>query len=153
MKLKFIRKILSCQKFLRPKTREKQKVSTDDRMQLTVHIPSPNHHWKAIQGILGQRSTLRKYLPSEKIWVFKHSVRNSPAKKFRPPKLSASVIYDFGNGAKQKTNEPYECVCGKWASKFKEMQCTEGKTELVSKRLKKSALFWQKIPEKKLAIY
>ena len=39
-------------------------------MQLTLHFPSLNQHWRAIHGIIGQRSVTNFYLPSGKIMGF-----------------------------------------------------------------------------------
>ena len=70
-------------------------------MHPTRHIPSPIQFWDSIHGILGQRTATSKTCPLKKPGFSIVFNKSWPAKKFRPPKISAPINYNIATTAKQ----------------------------------------------------
>ena len=66
-----------------------------------LQIPSLRQHWDAIQEIVGQKITEITTFPLKKPGFSFVFAKNSPAKNFWLPKISASVDYDPANAFKQ----------------------------------------------------
>ena len=85
----------------------------------------------------------------KKSWFPNIFAKNSPAKKFRPLKISASVNYNITIAAKQSAKKSCKCVCRKRASKLKNA-VGYGECRICFKNMQNFRLFLTKPDRKKI---